>query len=168
CRRDRLAARKRRAMLATLTFAGLRISELLDLEWRDVDLAAGRLRVRSAKTDAGVLPGPAPRSPGRTWRAQGEPRRGRRVRVPLSGGHTTGPQPRTQPRPRTRDQGRERAARQGRPHGAAGGLDPPRAPAHVRVRARRARARSALRHGPDRTLEPDGHARHLRAGDARQ
>lgn len=40
-------------MLATLTFAGLRISELLDLEWRDVDLAAGRLRVRHSKTDAG-------------------------------------------------------------------------------------------------------------------
>jgi integrase len=44
----------RRAILATLTYAGLRISELLDLEWRDVDLAAGRLRVRQSKTDAGV------------------------------------------------------------------------------------------------------------------
>jgi integrase len=44
----------RRALLATLTFAGLRISELLDLEWRDVDLAAGRLRVRHSKTDAGT------------------------------------------------------------------------------------------------------------------
>jgi integrase len=43
----------RRALLATLAFAGLRISELLDLEWRDVDLAAGRLRVRHSKTDAG-------------------------------------------------------------------------------------------------------------------
>jgi integrase len=43
----------RQALLATLTFAGLRISEALDLEWRDVDLAAGRLRVRQAKTPAG-------------------------------------------------------------------------------------------------------------------
>ena len=44
----------RRAMLATLTYAGLRISELLELRWRDIDLAAGRLRVRHSKTDAGT------------------------------------------------------------------------------------------------------------------
>ena len=44
----------RRAMLATMTFAGLRIGELIALDWRDVDLAAGRLRVRQSKTDAGI------------------------------------------------------------------------------------------------------------------
>jgi integrase len=44
---------KRRAMLATLMFAGLRISELLALRWRDVDLAAGWLMVSESKTDAG-------------------------------------------------------------------------------------------------------------------
>ena len=44
----------RRAILATLTFAGLRIGELVDLRWRDVDLAAGKITVRSSKTDAGV------------------------------------------------------------------------------------------------------------------
>jgi integrase len=43
----------RRVMLATLTFAGLRIGELVDLRWRHVDLAGGRLTVGRAKTPAG-------------------------------------------------------------------------------------------------------------------
>lgn len=43
-----------RALLATLVYAGLRISEALDLTWADVDLARGELRVRVSKTDAGV------------------------------------------------------------------------------------------------------------------
>jgi integrase len=48
------SGRARRAFLATLTLAGLRIGEGLALRWRDVDLAAGRLRVTDSKTDAGV------------------------------------------------------------------------------------------------------------------
>jgi integrase len=55
--RDAPAGRRhvhRRAMLATLTFAGLRLGELLSLRWRDVDLAAGWLKVGEAKTDAGT------------------------------------------------------------------------------------------------------------------
>lgn len=43
----------RRAILSTLVFAGLRISELIELRWRDVDLAAGKITVRASKTDAG-------------------------------------------------------------------------------------------------------------------
>ncbi len=45
---------QRRALLATLTFAGLRIGEALALRWRDVDLARGTITVRAAKTRAGV------------------------------------------------------------------------------------------------------------------
>jgi integrase len=45
---------RRKPLLATLTLAGLRISEALDLRWRDVNLSARRLHVRGAKTDAGV------------------------------------------------------------------------------------------------------------------
>jgi integrase len=45
---------RRRPLLATLTLAGLRISEALDLRWRDVNLDGRRLRVAAAKTDAGV------------------------------------------------------------------------------------------------------------------
>ncbi len=55
---DREATRERRhverrAMLATLVFAGLRISEMCALRWRAVDLAGGWLTVGDAKTDAG-------------------------------------------------------------------------------------------------------------------
>ena len=44
----------RRAILATLTFAGLRVGELIELRWRDVNLAEGRITVRASKTDAGA------------------------------------------------------------------------------------------------------------------
>lgn len=44
--------RSRRAMLSTLVLAGLRISELLELRWADVDTSAGRLTVRRGKTPA--------------------------------------------------------------------------------------------------------------------
>jgi integrase len=45
---------RRRPLLATLTLAGLRISEVLDLRWRDVNLDARRLRIAESKTEAGV------------------------------------------------------------------------------------------------------------------
>ena len=44
---------QRRAMIATLTFAGVRIGELLALRWRDIDLATGWLTVGASKTEAG-------------------------------------------------------------------------------------------------------------------
>jgi integrase len=47
-------ATPRRVVLAALVLGGLRIGEALALRWRDVDLAAGRLHVGRAKTDAGV------------------------------------------------------------------------------------------------------------------
>lgn len=43
-----------RAALATLTFAGLRIGELMDLRRKDVDLPSGRIRVGRSKTEAGL------------------------------------------------------------------------------------------------------------------
>jgi integrase len=45
---------RRQPLLAVLALAGLRISEALDLRWRDVDLPGRKLRVVAAKTDAGV------------------------------------------------------------------------------------------------------------------
>lgn len=44
---------ERRAMIATMAFAGVRVGELTGLRWRDVDLAGGWLRVEDSKTDAG-------------------------------------------------------------------------------------------------------------------
>jgi len=44
----------RRALLATLVFAGPRIGELTLLRWRDVDLAENRISIRESKTDAGL------------------------------------------------------------------------------------------------------------------
>lgn len=44
----------RRAILTVFCFAGLRVSELCALRWRDVDLADGWLSVGESKTDAGV------------------------------------------------------------------------------------------------------------------
>lgn len=43
----------RRALVATLVFAGLRIDEALSLRWRHVSLASRTLRVAASKTDAG-------------------------------------------------------------------------------------------------------------------
>jgi integrase len=43
---------QRRALVALLVFAGLRIGEALALRWRDVDLARGEIRVRTGKTEA--------------------------------------------------------------------------------------------------------------------
>jgi integrase len=51
--RARVCKGQRRALLATLTFAGLRIGEALSLHWQDVDLARGTIIIRAAKTEAG-------------------------------------------------------------------------------------------------------------------
>lgn len=44
----------RRGFMATLVFAGLRITEACQLQRRDVDVANGRITVRDSKTAAGV------------------------------------------------------------------------------------------------------------------
>jgi integrase len=44
----------RRALIATLAFAGRRSAEVVGLQWRDVNLASGRIYVGRSKTDAGM------------------------------------------------------------------------------------------------------------------
>ena len=43
-----------RMLLGLLRWSGMRVSEACALTWRDVDLGRGELRVRKAKTDAGI------------------------------------------------------------------------------------------------------------------
>ena len=47
-------SRRRQPLLAVLALGGLRISEALDLRWRDVDPKGRWLQVAESKTDAGV------------------------------------------------------------------------------------------------------------------
>ena len=47
------AATPHRALIATMVLLGLRVGELTQLKWRDVNLAAGTLKVEDAKTDGG-------------------------------------------------------------------------------------------------------------------
>src|SRR5215210_1752200 len=44
----------RRALIAMLIYAGLRIGEATALSWQDIDLANGRISVGDSKTDAGI------------------------------------------------------------------------------------------------------------------
>lgn len=50
---DLLLIDQERPVIATLTGAGLRVSEAVALDWSDVNLATGTPRVGKAKTDAG-------------------------------------------------------------------------------------------------------------------
>jgi integrase len=53
--KSRVMPGRRRALLACMIFAGLRLGEVLALRWNDVDLdRRGAIVVRAAKTDAGI------------------------------------------------------------------------------------------------------------------
>jgi len=132
----------RRALLAVLTLAGLRIDEALSLRWRHVDLAAGRLRV------AGYEDGrrrPRRRSAAaaarRAGRARRRPPRPRARRACLRDGHRGEAVSDERPPARlgARRRARERPARAPPGRGAARRPDAPLAASHVRVDSRRAR-----------------------------
>jgi len=53
-REARVSRGQRRAIIATLIFAGVRIGEARRLRWEDVDLVGGAIYIREAKTTAGV------------------------------------------------------------------------------------------------------------------
>ena len=158
----------RRATLATLALGGLRIGELCELRWRDVDLAAGRLRVGDAKTDAGrrdVRLLATLRDELATLKA--------RAADPGPEGYVFATARGGRPRPRTcgahpRQSGRacQRGAQRGRRAAAAGRAHAARPAAHLRKRPVRARRVAGRGHGAARPHSPRPSAAHLRARNA--
>ena len=167
-----LAARahpgQRRALIATLVFAGLRLGEALALCWSDLDLDRNTLRVTDSKTDAGVrtinlLPVLANEM--RAYRSH--------LGRPLDGfvfATSTGrPLGATNVRKRIMEPSAARASTNLRDNGLLplpDGLTPHslrRTFASLAVRARRA---TALRHEPARPHHRRIHARSVRARDA--
>jgi integrase len=87
-RKGRAQVGLRRPVIATLVFAGLRQGELQALYWHDIDLRRGTIRVRNAKTDAGVRiihMLPILRRELAAYRDQLQPAPGRRVFATSSG-----------------------------------------------------------------------------------
>ncbi len=159
----------RRALLATLVFAGLRIGELTALQWRDIDLAENRITVRMSKTDAGVRQIdllPALRNELDAYKSADteHPSQWLRVRHDLRHRTKTGQHP-----PSCTRQGRgtsEREAVRGGGHSAAGRADTPQAAPHVCLDPRRAWRRSGQCHGPARAHRPQLHPACLPSWDA--
>ena len=155
----------RRAILAMLTFAGLRLGELIGLRWRDV--AAGKITVRSAKTDArartiDLLP--ALRDELATLKASAKPHS--RARRPNAGGRSAQPEQRPQPDAHAVRRARQRTPRRRRIGAAAGRVDAAQAAPHVRLAARRARDRPRRGDGPPRAHGRGPHASRLPPRDA--
>ena len=159
---------RRKATLATLVYSGLRIGELIDLRWRDVDLVAGRITVRASKTDAGVrtvdmLPvlGDELRALKAATKPSSRVSRVRHVRG-------DGAQPEQHPPSgaRARGQACQCAAGGGVRGAAARSADAAQAAPHLRVGARGARRRSRLGDGPTRPHRSSVHPARVSAWDA--
>ena len=126
----------RRALIATLVYAGLRIGEATALSWADIDLANGRINVRDAKTEAGEGLGRRPAcAAGRAHEppARRRPASAQHARLP----HLERQPPRQGQRARARDPSGCRRRREApdlaRPAAPAGRRHRAQAAAHVRL-----------------------------------
>ena len=160
---------ERRAMIATLTFAGLRIGELCALRWRDVDLAQGWLTVGEAKTDAGrrkvkIRGRPARRAAGGPRSLPGCP--AGRLRVRHARRRADEPEQLPQPGARGVRQARRRAPGGGGPAAAAGQDHTALAAPDVLLAALRAGRGPRHRHGRNGAHRLRAGAARLPAGDA--
>ena len=159
----------RRALIATLVYAGLRIGEATALRWRDVDLANGRICVGDAKTEAGIrlvdiLPALRDEL---TSHRHAAAERSQTARLPTSTGSR-----------RDKDNARERVIRpvvahadellaeRGQPGPLPGRRDRPQATPHLRLDPLRPRRGSALRDGATRAHGRGLHTPRLRPRDA--
>jgi integrase len=155
----------RRATVATLLFAGLRIGELCALRWRDVDLAAGRLTIGEAKTDAGVreidlLPGLRDELAGHKARANAAGPNDY-VFATAAGGEQNPSNIRTRVLAKAIDRANERRAENDLTP-LLDHLNAPLAAAHLRLAPVRPRPLSPRGHGPARPHRPQAHPPHLR------
>jgi integrase len=157
----------RRALIATLVFAGLRISEALALRWGEIDLTRGTLRVDQAKTDAGVRTInllPVLRDELREHKARGEYTTNQLVFATSTGRAVTA----TNVRKRILQPAIARASKtleQRDENPLPEGITPTRAAPYVRLAAVRDRGVTALRHQPARARHPSPHPRNLRPPD---
>jgi integrase len=69
---ERLVALDMVEMIEFIAGTGVRISEAIGLEWRDVDLAARTVTIRAAKTDAGERTIRVPKAVGRMLKVRGQ------------------------------------------------------------------------------------------------
>ena len=160
----------RRAMIATLGLAGLRIGEMMDLKVAQVDLQRCRFKLADAKTEAGVREVEITLYLRDELLAYAMDRRARGLPLGPSDhffGTATRQAPRPRPLPRP-DPGPRRRARQRKPRrerpGAAAADHAALAAADVGDVLRDDRPRPEMGGGPDRTRQPEVHVLGLPAG----
>jgi Phage integrase family len=156
----------RRVLIATLVFAGLRISEALALRRGEIDLARGTLRVDQAKTDAGSARSTSCRSSATSSvsaRLAVSTRPTSWCSLPAPG--EPSPPPMYVTDSATSDSPCQRNTRTARRSLATQRDHPTRAAPHVRLVAVRDRGVTALRHQPARARNPSPHPRNLRTPD---
>jgi len=158
---------QRCALIATLTFAGLRMGEALALRWRDVDLERGTIVVKAAKTDAGIRSVnvlPILNDELAHFRARLSPSIDTLV-FGTTSGHPLGP---SNVRRRVLAKAIERANAEldtAKVEPLPARLTPPFTASHVRVVALRDRGGATVRDGPDGSHVREPHALDLRATD---
>ena len=159
----------RRAIIATLGCAGLRNSELCDLNIADLDFAHSVMTVNDAKTDAGIRRvnmTPWLRQQLLAYKATPARRPTRRARVPHPRRPSTRPQQHQPPGDRPSGRRRQRPTRAARRPAAPGRDHRPHPASHLHHPDARSRRSRPLRPKPGRAHRRHHDAQHLRPSAA--